>query len=150
MVTVRRASREDMDRIVHFNAAMALETESLGLDTLRLKAGVEAVFEDAQKGFYLVALVKGQVQSCLMVTREWSDWRNGWFWWIQSVFVDKQYRQLGLYKSMYAYLQKKAHEDKEVVGIRLYVEKENQIAQNTYEKLGMYETDYLLYETKKI
>ena len=150
MIQVRLASVEDVQNIGRYNAAMALETEGLTLDMKRLTKGIEAVFEDHKKGFYLVVEVDGTVRGSLMVTKEWSDWRNGKFWWIQSVFVEKCSRNQGLYKSMYNYLLKKVQDSEDVAGIRLYVENDNQVAQETYKNLGMHKTNYKLYEFSNI
>ena len=146
---VRYAAVKDVVQIVRFNAAMALETEGKALDPTTLTKGVKAVLRDKRKGFYLVVEVDGVARACLMVTTEWSDWRNGTFWWIQSVFVEKGFRKKGLYRSMYRFLSEKALSDEDVAGIRLYVEQENMVAQKTYEKMGMQKTNYLMYEFSK-
>lgn len=143
---IRLAEKRDIEAIVCFNRAMALETEGMDLDLDTLEKGVQAVLEDPEKGFYLVSEIDGQVRACLMVTFEWSDWRNGTFYWVQSVFVDKEYRKQGLYKGLYRHLQRLISEKSEVAGLRLYVEKNNTSAQRTYTKLGMKKTDYLLFE----
>jgi ribosomal protein S18 acetylase RimI-like enzyme len=143
---IRTATAEDVDALVEFNQAMALETEGKRLDPDILRAGVTAVFADAQKGFYVVADEDGSVAAGLMVTTEWSDWRNGWFWWIQSVYVQPEHRGSGLYGQMYAFVKSRAAEAENVCGFRLYVEKENERAQRVYEKLGMERTYYLMYE----
>lgn len=146
---IRPATKSDIPKIVQFNAAMALETEGVSLDMHKLKAGVRAIFDDQQKGFYLVAELSGEVRASLMITYEWSDWRNGFFWWIQSVYVEPHYRKKGLYRLMYEHLQETINKDKDIVGLRLYVEKENKAAQITYSSLGMKNSDYLLYEYSK-
>ncbi|MEA3285881.1 MAG: N-acetyltransferase [Candidatus Marinimicrobia bacterium] len=147
--SVRDATREDILEIVRFNAAMARETEDLDLEPIKLKEGVQAVFEDPLKGFYLVVEHAGKARACLMITTEWSDWRNGHFWWIQSVYVEKEYRNQGLFKALYRYLLDRVESNSAIAGLRLYVEKENILAQQTYEKLGMHKTDYFLYEYSK-
>ena len=143
---IRTATAEDVDSLVEFNQAMALETEGKRLDPDTLRAGVSAVFADAKKGFYVVADDDGRVAAGLMVTTEWSDWRNGWFWWIQSVYVRPEHRGSGLYGHMYEFIKARATESGDVCGFRLYVEKENERAQRVYEKLGMERTYYLMYE----
>ena len=145
-MTIRSAQPQDSATIAEFNAAMALETEHLVLETDRVLAGVEAVLSDPSKGFYLVAESGGGVVGQLMVTFEWSDWRNGVFWWIQSVYVQPDSRGQGVYKALYADTQSRAAEAGNVCGIRLYVEHENRRAQQTYERLGMNNTAYYLYE----
>lgn len=143
---IRTATPEDVDALVEFNQAMALETEGKRLDTDILRAGVSAVFADNRKGFYVVVEQEGSVAAGLMVTTEWSDWRNGWFWWIQSVYVRPEHRGGGLYGRMYDFVKDRAAEAGNVCGFRLYVEKENERAQRVYEKLGMERTYYLMYE----
>ncbi len=148
-IKVRQARIEDIETIAHFNSAMAKETEDIILNAKTVAEGVKAVFKDPKKGFYLVVELQRQVKACLMITTEWSDWRNGFFWWIQSVYVSKEFRKQGLYKAMYAYLLEQIKNNNDVAGIRLYVEHENKTAQKTYEKLGMHKTDYLMYEYTK-
>ena len=143
---IRTATAEDVDSLVEFNQAMALETEGKALDPGVLRAGVSAVFADGKKGFYVVADEGGTVAAGLMVTTEWSDWRNGWFWWIQSVYVRPEHRGSGLYGQMYEFVKTRAADAGDVCGFRLYVEKENERAQRVYEKLGMELTYYLMYE----
>lgn len=146
-----RADRTHLGSIVDGNAAMALETEKLVLDRLRLTAGVGAVLDDPAKGFYLVATRRGAdgaatVVGQLMVTFEWSDWRNGVFFWIQSVYVWPGARRTGVYRALYAELVKMARARGDVSGIRLYVERENRRAQATYAALGMAHAHYDMYE----
>jgi ribosomal protein S18 acetylase RimI-like enzyme len=145
---IRKAQKEDIDALIGFNEAMALETEGKKLFTGTLRKGVEAVFDDPLKGFYLVAEDNDRTVGGLMVTYEWSDWRNGWFWWIQSVYVDPGYRGKRVYSELYDFVKHEAAAEGNVCGFRLYVEKENEHAQRVYEKLGMEETYYLMYEEK--
>ena len=112
-------------------------------------AGVKAMFENPQMGFYLVAESDGVIAAALMTTTEWSDWRNGLFWWIQSVYVLPEFRRQGLYKKLYEEVKSLAENDTSVCGFRLYVEHENLTAQKTYQALGMDETHYKLYEELK-
>lgn len=143
---IRIAREDDVPALVEFNQAMALETEHKTLDSNVLTAGVSAVFGDPAKGFYVVVEDVETVAAGLMVTTEWSDWRNGWFWWIQSVYVRPEYRGRGLYGKMYEFVKGKADISGNVCGFRLYVEKDNEKAQRVYEKLGMDRTNYLMYE----
>lgn len=143
---IRLAKKPDIDALVEFNQAMALETEGKRLDEATLTAGVRAVFASDERGFYAVAEENGRVLGGLLVTREWSDWRNAWFWWIQSVYVVPEARGKGLYRELSAFVWTMAREAGDVFGIRLYVEKENSVAQAVYQRLGMHETDYLMYE----
>lgn len=145
-ITVRKADRSDTYTIARFNCAMAEETEHLQLDVDRVVRGVNGLFDDPSRGFYLVAEIDGVIAGQLMVTYEWSDWRNGAFWWIQSVYVMRQYRARGVFRSLYDRVVSFAGEQGNVCGLRLYVEKENERAQNVYKKLGMTVTRYDLLE----
>jgi ribosomal protein S18 acetylase RimI-like enzyme len=111
-----------------------------------LQGGVEAVFEDERKGFYVVAETGGQIIGGLMVTFEWSDWRSAWFWWIQSVYILPEFRGRSIYRRLYEFVKEEARARKGVCGFRLYVEKENVNAQKVYEKLEMVESHYLMFE----
>jgi ribosomal protein S18 acetylase RimI-like enzyme len=145
-MNIRIATKDDAAAMVEFNQAMALETEQRHLDNEVLSKGVAAVFDDPQKGFYVVADDEGQIVGGLMVTFEWSDWRNGWFWWIQSVFIRPEGRGKSIYSKLYQFVKDRAGEAGNVCGFRLYVEKENEHAQAVYKKLGMEETYYLMFE----
>jgi ribosomal protein S18 acetylase RimI-like enzyme len=147
-MNIRLAGKEDAAALVAFNQAMALETEGKQLDNGVLQPGVEAVFDDDEKGFYVVAEDEGKIAGGLMVTFEWSDWRNSWFWWIQSVYILPEYRGNRIYSRLYDFVKEKALARSNVCGFRLYVEKENLHAQRVYEKLGMESTYYLMYEEK--
>jgi ribosomal protein S18 acetylase RimI-like enzyme len=125
---------------------MAWETEQKQLDEDILTKGVSALIVDANKGFYLVAEQNDLVVGSLMVTTEWSDWRNGVFWWVQSVYITPEFRRKGIYAQLYTQVKALAEQQQNVCGFRLYVEKENLIAQKTYESLGMQPTHYLMYE----
>ena len=146
---IRRATRRDAEALVAFNRAMALETERKDLWPHVIGAGVRNLLRRPDSGFYSVAEIGGQVIGALMVTKEWSDWRNGDFWWIQSVYVRPEYRRRGVYRRMYAYLNQLARHDRAVVGFRLYVEQNNKRAQSTYRASGMERTHYLVYEHLK-
>lgn len=145
-INIRPAIVADTETIVRFNAAIALETEHITLDPARLRSGVEAVLRDPAKGFYIVAESEGRIVGQLMITYEWSDWRNGVFWWIQSVYVEQEFRKQGIFSALYRHIEEKAHQSSDVCGIRLYVERANVRAQATYRKMGMEETVYNLYE----
>ena len=148
-VTYRKAEPRDADTIAHFNAAMALETEHKALLPEVIGAGVRRLITTPSMGFYVVAESGGKVVACLMITNEWSDWRNGLFWWIQSVYVEEAFRRQGVYRRMYEFVQDLAKAESGVCGFRLYVEKDNEVAQQTYASLGMGQTDYLIYEELK-
>ena len=145
-ITIRRATVEDAEVIASFNVAMARETEGRGLDPARLLAGVRAVFEDPARGRYHVARAAGRVIGSLLITPEWSDWRNGTFWWVQSVYVAPEWRRKGVYRGLYHHVTEQARATEGVCGVRLYVERENEVARKVYETLGMTRTSYLLYE----
>jgi ribosomal protein S18 acetylase RimI-like enzyme len=145
-VNIRVAEQSDLASLVNFNQLMAWETEQKKLDESTLSSGVAALIADDKKGFYLVAQHNAQVVGSLMVTTEWSDWRNGVFWWIQSVYISPDFRRRGVYAKLYAQVKTLAEQQHDVCGFRLYVEKENIIAQKTYESLGMQQSHYLMYE----
>lgn len=144
-LTLRAALPTDLDRLVAWNAAMAWETEHKTLDPATLTRGVQGVFEQPQRGFYRVAERDGEAVGSLLVTREWSDWRCGDFWWIQSVYVVPEARRAGVFRALYADVQQRAAAAG-AVGLRLYVETENRHAQATYEGLGMHRCHYFMYE----
>ncbi|WP_439626675.1 GNAT family N-acetyltransferase [Gemmata sp.] len=142
-LTIRPATAADEAVLVAFNAALALETEHKTLRPDVLGSGVRAVFADPARGFYTVAQNEGgEVVAQMMVTFEWSDWRNGWFWWVQSVYVRPDARRSGAFRSLYREVERRAAADPGVIGIRLYVERENARARATYRALGMAETTY--------
>ena len=145
-IVVREAARQDANAIIRFQKAMAFETEEKLLDEALLKSGVDSIFDSGTKGFYLVAEVDGHVIGSLLITYEWSDWRNATFWWIQSVFVDANWRRKGVYRSMHDYVCTLANSRGDICGIRLYVERSNTRAQQTYKDLGMTHSLYDLYE----
>lgn len=146
MVIIRPATEEDAPAIAEFNRAMALETENLELDRERVLRGVRALLADSAKGFYIVAETAGRVVGQTMVTYEWSDWRNGTFWWIQSVYVAPEHRGSGIFRLLYQHLRELGEADSEVCGLRLYVEHENERAQRIYAGLGMSPTHYRMME----
>lgn len=143
---VRPARPTDAPVITEFNRRMADETEGLQLDPSVLASGVRAALADPHKGRYLVAESEDRVIGQLMWTLEWSDWRNGWFWWIQSVYVAPEARRHGVYARLYAHLLDLARAQGDVIGVRLYVEEHNERAQATYTKQGMSRTHYLVFE----
>ena len=142
---IERGEICDIDSIIQFQTDMAMESEGTTLDLEKVTKGVTAAMNDESKGIYWVAKVNGKAIGSLMVTREWSDWNNEWYWWIQSVFVLPDYRKHGVYKAMYSTLKEVAKENK-VSQIRLYVDKTNHPAQQVYQRLGMHESHYLMYE----
>jgi GNAT superfamily N-acetyltransferase len=145
-LSVRRATQDDTLVIVEFNRLLAEESEGKTLDLPLLTAGVVAGLADPPKALYFLAEEDGNVLGLVMVTFEWSDWRNGWFWWIQSVYVRQEARRRGVFRALFEHLLQAARDDATVIGLRLYVEGENQTAHQTYERLGMAWTTYHVME----
>ncbi len=143
---IRPAVVADLEFLARANERMALETEHKTLVPATIRAGVGRVLADGQMGRYFVAEEDGRAVGCLLITYEWSDWRNGMFWWVQSVFVETEYRGRGVYRALYAAVKELAASEGGCCGFRLYVEKDNERAQRTYERLGMSATDYLMFE----
>lgn len=140
---IRPATLDDLEAIVDFNVRLAAETEDTDLDRETLRRGVRGLLEDAARGSYYVACDRGIIGQ-MMHTREWSDWRNGDIWWIQSVYVHADYRRRGVCRALYAHLRARANADPRVVGLRLYVERENARAQAAYAAFGMGPGGYLV------
>jgi len=148
MILIRKATSEDAPSIIDFQQKMAWETEEFALKTDVVTKGVHGVFENLTRGQYWVAEESGKIVASLLITYEWSDWRNTNVWWFQSVYVLPDYRRKGIFRSMYSTIKNEA--DKEgVAGLRLYVETNNTRAQNTYESLGMKSEHYTMYEWLK-
>ncbi|HLW63758.1 MAG TPA: GNAT family N-acetyltransferase [Gemmataceae bacterium] len=145
---VREARISDAETIVEFNRRLAEESEDVKLDVAILGPGVSAVLADSSKGRYYVAEENGEVIGQLMITYEWSDWRNGWIWWLQSVYVSADARGKGVFRAILEYTLKQAESENNVVLMRLYVEKENHAAQATYQRLGFEEMHFHLYQRK--
>lgn len=145
---IRPGRLDDVERLVAFSQAMALETEGRRLDTDRLERGTRALLNSTVHGFFMVAErpQTNQVVGQLMITYEWSDWRNALFWWIQSVYVDQAWRRQGVFRSMHAKVIERAKADPGVCGVRLYVESENRIAQEVYRKVGLKPSSYAVFE----
>lgn len=145
-VIITKGQTEDIEVISQFQVDMAMESEGAQLDIETVTKGVAAAMKDENKGCYYVARVDGKAVGSLMLTREWSDWNNGWYWWIQSVYVAPDYRRHGIYKAMYHTVCADA-KHQNVVQVRLYVDKTNTRGQKVYAALGMQESHYLIYET---
>lgn len=145
-ISIRLATANDWETIVDFNCRLADETENKKLDPDVIGPGVRAVLEDPSKGRYFVASDGTRIVGQLMHTFEWSDWRNGWIWWLQSVYVVDDYRRQGVFRKLNQHLADLAETDLEVVGLRLYVENENERAHSTYEKIGMDRAGYFVME----
>lgn len=161
-LSIRRGALSDAETLARFNEAMADETEDKPLDADTVRAGVRAVLEHPERGFYLIAQIadspakrrksadsqepEDKIAGALLITKEWSDWRCGFFWWIQSVYVRPEWRRQGVYRRLYEHVKALASEEPNVCGLRLYVERENHVARRTYSTLGMKETSYRMYE----
>jgi ribosomal protein S18 acetylase RimI-like enzyme len=146
---IRKAVLEDLEILVDFQYKMALESENLELDRVVLTEGVKNAVIDPNKASVYVAQENGTIIGSLMITLEWSDWRNGWVWWIQSLYVLPEYRQKGVFKQMYNYLQEVVKGRDDVKGIRLYVDQSNFRAQKVYQAIGMCGEHYTTYEWLK-
>ena len=145
---IREARIIDAEKIIAFQKKMAMETENMKLENDTIHQGVHAVFADPHKGVYYVAEYNNEVIGSLLITYEWSDWRNSFVWWIQSVYILPVYRRKGYFKEMYMHVRETALQNG-VAGLRLYVEKDNTAAQKTYEALGMSGDHYRMYEWLK-
>jgi ribosomal protein S18 acetylase RimI-like enzyme len=145
-LTIRPAVEADAEFLARGNIAMALEAEHKQLDPATVRLGVQAVLEDPAKGRYFVAELDGHVVGQLMITHEWSDWRNGTFWWIQSVYVIPGARRAGVFRALFRHLEILAEGDRSICGIRLYVERENERAQATYRRCGLEDGGYRVME----
>ena len=145
-LTIRPAGPADTTVVIEFNRLLAEETEGKSLDPGQLGPGVAAVLADPVKGLYFLAEDQGRTVGQIGLTFEFSDWRNGWFWWIQSVYVRPEARRQGVFRALYRHVQQMAQKDAAVVGLRLYVEEANRAAQETYFNLGMTRTGYFVLE----
>jgi GNAT superfamily N-acetyltransferase len=145
-LTIRPAIPSDAPTIVEFNCRLAEETENKVLEPEVVRRGVAAVLADPHKGLYFMAVDNGETVGQLCITYEFSDWRNGWLWWIQSVYVRAAARRRGVFRALYAYLYEKARREPDVIGLRLYVEHENAAARQTYLDLGMIPAPYQFLE----
>jgi GNAT superfamily N-acetyltransferase len=149
MIEVRYAIREDIPIIIEFQKKMALETESLVLDEETVKSGIQAVFNKSERGNYIVSTYQHSIVACMMITPEWSDWRNGYFLWIQSLYVLPEFRNRGIFKEMYQFMKNRVIENNTYLGLRLYVVQHNQVAQQVYSELGMNGDHYKMFEWEK-
>ena len=146
MVTIREANSDDIEIICEFNIRLAAETEGVALDPERLRAGVCRVLDDAGRGRYFLAEIDGRVMGQTSNTFEWSDWRNGWFWWLQSVYVRPEARGQGVFFVLFEYIESNAREAGDVCGIRLYVDRDNDAARQVYDRLGFSASPYRMRE----
>ena len=154
---IRSATDADTGLLAQWAAAMALETEHKHLDPDTLHAGIATGIADVAKARYFIAMqdaalagheTVGMPVGTLMLTSEWSDWRNGDWWWIQSVYVPPSHRRQGVFAGLYRHVEQLARATRGVVGLRLYVEHGNADAQRTYQSLGMVDAGYAIYEAE--
>ncbi|HEX9707540.1 MAG TPA: GNAT family N-acetyltransferase [Steroidobacteraceae bacterium] len=144
---IREARGDDLNFIAAANSALATESEGQRLDPSLLRPGIQAVLDDPTLGRYYLAEIEGKVVGQLMTTYEWSDWRNGLFLWIQSVYVLPDYRGAGVFRAMYDHLARLAGSDPRICGLRLYVDRTNERAQEVYSRLGMHRSNYSVMQT---
>lgn len=149
IVEIRKAELKDIECIAKFQKEMAMETENLDLDIHLLLEGVSAAIKDESKATYFIAEKGAEAIGMLMITKEWSDWRNGWVWWIQSVYTKPGFRGMGVYTLLYKYIKNLVINSHNVMGLRLYVDKRNIRAQSIYDSLGMTGEHYTTYEWMK-
>ncbi len=145
-IELRIAERKDIVQLANFQVEMALETEQMALEPLVVRKGVQKFFDQPDLGFYLIAEIDSSMVACLLVQNEWSDWRNRMIWWIHSVYVHPDFRELGIYRKMYAYLKSEVKNRDDLGGLRLFVDRNNLRAQAVYRSLGMQNDHYLLFE----
>jgi ribosomal protein S18 acetylase RimI-like enzyme len=149
MIEVRKALKDEAPIIMEFQLKMAMETEGIKLESEVLFSGIQRVFERPELGCYYVACINQQVVASLLITYEWSDWRNKIVYWIQSVYVDKAYRRMGIYSKMYEHIKSLVVDNETIGGVRLYVDKTNHTARETYARLGMNGEHYMVFEWMK-
>lgn len=145
-LSIRDARPDDLATIVAFNVRLAVETESKELDRDVLARGVARAIAEPDRLRYWVATLDGRLVGQAAITREWSDWRNGWIWWFQSVYVSAEARGRGVFRALHGHVRAAALDEPDVIGLRLYVEEENHAAQRTYEALGLRPGGYHVYE----
>lgn len=149
-ITVRPATSDDVSSIARWQVAMASETEGMTLDLSTVTAGARHVFAHPEVGEYLIGCANGEAVGCLLLLREWSDWRNGTVLWIHSLYVEKAYRKHGVFKTMYESVKSRIINDPNLKGIRLYVDKTNMPALTTYTRIGMNGDHYSTFEWMKV
>ena len=146
MIEIRQAISTDVDTITLFNIALCRETEGRELDPVTVNHGVKRFVAEAKRGQYFVAVIDGQIVGQAAHTFEWSDWRNGEIWWIQSVYVHPDFRGKGVFRALFSHIRELGEAEADCCGIRLYMERENDTARESYRRLGFSETDYVVFE----
>jgi GNAT superfamily N-acetyltransferase len=149
MITIHKATPEHLDTLIHFQQQLALESENIELSSDDLRKGMVAMFQDTSKGIYYLAFDDEDIVGCHMITTEWSDWRNGMVWWLQSVYVKQSHRKMGVFKKMFDNVMSLINNDPTLIGLRLYVDKTNTRAMTAYEAMGMDGSHYTVYEKMK-
>lgn len=149
MIKVEKANLSHIAQIVKFQISMAMETEGVCLNAAIVLEGVKQVILDPAKGHYYVAIDDSAVLGCFMITYEWSDWRNSWVWWLQSLYIPSAYRNRHIFTQMFQYIKNQIIEDNDVCGLRLYVDKTNLSAIEIYEHMGMSGDHYQTFEWMK-
>jgi ribosomal protein S18 acetylase RimI-like enzyme len=148
-LSIRKATPSDIPTLIRFQQSLAIETEGVNLDRETLESGMRAMFADPSKGVYYVAVSGIDIVGCHMVTYEWSDWRNGMVYWLQSVYVKQDFRKHGVFRMMFSNLLMEVKNNPQIAGLRLYVDKSNQRAQEVYKAMGMNGDHYTVYELMK-
>ena len=148
-VKIRKAGKTDIPILAQYNQALANETENIMLNTKTILSGVSKAL-DREDCHYFVAEFNGEVAGQIMITHEWSDWRNGVMWWIQSVYVRPEYRNKGVFRALFNHIEHLARNRNDVKALRLYVMQDNQSGKNTYKALGMLDSRYIVYEKKDL
>ncbi|MFN7842313.1 MAG: GNAT family N-acetyltransferase [Pirellula sp.] len=146
MIEIRQAISTDVETITLFNIALCRETEGRELDPVTVNHGVKRFVAEAKRGQYFVAVIDGQIVGQAAHTFEWSDWRNGEIWWIQSVYVHPDFRGKGVFRALFSHIRELGEAEADCCGIRLYMERENDTARESYRRLGFSETDYVVFE----
>ena len=146
MIKIRQAVDTDVETIARFNIALCRETEGRELDPVTVTSGVRRFVSESNRGRYFVAEVEGEVVGQAAHTFEWSDWRNGELWWIQSVYVHSHFRSKGVFRTLFTHIKELGKADVDCCGLRLYMERENEIARESYRRLGFSETGYVVFE----
>jgi len=149
MIEIRVATMLDLEVLVAFQQKLAFESEGVTLDVEKVTLGMKRLLADASKGVYYVVQDGGQPIACHLITYEWSDWRNGMVWWLQSVYVSQDYRSKGIFRLMYDNIIRMINADPELIGLRLYVDKSNTKAMKVYEAMGMNGEHYTVFEWMK-
>jgi GNAT superfamily N-acetyltransferase len=149
MIEIRKATVQDLQTLTSFQQSLAFESEGITLNEESLTAGMLALLTDPNKGVYYVALDEQRIVGCHLITYEWSEWRNGMVWWLQSVYVAQSHRNKGVFRAMFKNIIRMIQDDPSLIGLRLYVDKTNAKAMQVYDAMGMNGEHYTVYEWMK-